>query len=207
MTGGEKLVAGYLRELRRELRGVPRARRAEILDDVTAHREQARAEAAGEAELLTLIDRLGTPAEIAAEARDPRTPRRGWVEILALVLLPVGGVVVPVVGWLVGLALLWASGVWTLRDKLIGTLLVPGGLLPFIALLTLSAGECADTGSIGPGGRIVRTATCDSGPNWWLVALAVVLLVAPIASTAYLGWRTRPRTETPAPFGVAVPSP
>jgi hypothetical protein len=42
-----------------------------------------------------------------------------------------------------------ASGVWTLRDKLIGTLLVPGGLLPLIAMLTLSAGECADSANRG----------------------------------------------------------
>jgi uncharacterized membrane protein len=208
MTGGEKLVERYLRELRRELRwGVPRARRHEILDDVTAHLEQARAEARDEAELLTLIDRLGRPEEIAAEARDPRAPRRSWVEILALVLLPVGGIVLPVVGWFVGLALLWASTVWTLRDKLIGTLLVPGGLLPIVVLLPSAATVCTGTRSFGPGGRVVETTDCGAGPSPWLIALAIVLVVAPIASTAYLAWRTRSRADAGPPLGIAIPSP
>jgi uncharacterized membrane protein len=120
-------VERYLRELERELRGLPRGRRAEILDDVGGHLEEARAQAADEAELRMLIDRLGDPADIAAEVRGPvEAPRRGWVEIVAVAMLSVGSLI-PVLGWLVGVVLLWGSRVWTLRDKLVGTLLVPGG--------------------------------------------------------------------------------
>ena len=39
------------------------------------------------------------------------------------------GAFLAVVGWVVGVVLLWRSRVWTLRDKLIGTLLWPGGLV------------------------------------------------------------------------------
>lgn len=44
-----------------------------------------------------------------------------------MILLPLGSFAFGV-GWLVGLILLWSSRMWTIRDKLIGTLIVPGGL-------------------------------------------------------------------------------
>jgi hypothetical protein len=89
----------------------------------------ARAELEGggtEAEVRTLLDRLGDPADIAADAAEgsvaaPAPPRPGWVEGLALVLLPVDGLILPFAGWLVGVVLLWSSHVWRTRDKLLGT--------------------------------------------------------------------------------------
>jgi hypothetical protein len=33
------------------------------------------------------------------------------------------------VGWLVGVGLLWSSPTWGLRDKLLGTFVIPGGLV------------------------------------------------------------------------------
>jgi hypothetical protein len=59
-------------------------------------------------------------------AREP-TDRRSWREWAAVILLPLGGFAFGI-GWLVGLILLWSSRLWTTRDKLIGTLIVPGGL-------------------------------------------------------------------------------
>jgi hypothetical protein len=47
----------------------------------------------------------------------------------------VGGGILLGVGWIVGVVLLWTSTVWNRRDKLAGTLLLPGGLLPFLFLL------------------------------------------------------------------------
>jgi hypothetical protein len=44
------------------------------------------------------------------------------------VLLLTAGSFVPVVGWLVGVVLLWTSTLWRLREKLLGTLVVPFGL-------------------------------------------------------------------------------
>ena len=46
--------------------------------------------------------------------------RRGGREWTTVALLPLV--------WVVGVVLLWRSRAWTLRDKLIGTLVVPGGL-------------------------------------------------------------------------------
>jgi hypothetical protein len=55
------------------------------------------------------------------------------LDLITVVLLLLGLLVLGV-GWLIGLALLWASPTWRLRDKLLGTLVVPGGL-PFAFLL------------------------------------------------------------------------
>ena len=85
-----------------------------------------------------VLDRLGEPDEIADDARHrlglQRRGRPG--EIFALIGLLVGGFVF-VIGWFVGLALLWVSDAWTTREKLVGTLVVPGGLLPAAFVLFL----------------------------------------------------------------------
>ena len=60
------------------------------------------------------------------------------------------GSLVPVVGWLVGVALLWASRRWTPGEKLVGTLVVPlgpGGVLVLGALSPLAAGQVCSTTS------------------------------------------------------------
>ena len=49
-------------------------------------------------------------------------------------MLLLGGFVF-LIGWLVGVVLLWTSKIWTLRDKLIGTLVVPGGHFVSAAVL------------------------------------------------------------------------
>lgn len=52
----------------------------------------------------------------------------GWPQLLAVLFIVLGSVVVPIVGWLVGVVLLWTSDRWNTSDKLIGTLVWPGGL-------------------------------------------------------------------------------
>jgi uncharacterized membrane protein len=77
----DRLVDDYLKQLSRELRDVPRARRRELVDEIEAHIAEARSglEAENEAEIRNLLERLGDPAEIAAEerARSAPAPRRG----------------------------------------------------------------------------------------------------------------------------------
>jgi hypothetical protein len=111
-SDSDRLVDQYLERLNRALAPLPRSRRVELVDDIAAHIAQARSELPNqdEAEIRNLLDQLGDPAEIAADAGErletPRRKRRG-LEIAALILLLVGGVVLPVVGWLVGVVLLW----------------------------------------------------------------------------------------------------
>jgi hypothetical protein len=169
MTESDEHVTEYLRELDQALAGLPRSRRREVVDGIAARITSAGATGAG------VRETFGEPAEIAAAARarfglgpDPAS----WREVATLFLLPVGGLVVPVLGWLVGVVLLWGSDAWTRGDKLIGTLVIPGGLLlPFALVAALT---------VGPLG----------------IAAVVVLFLAPLASALYLARRlarSRPR--------------
>src|SRR5207244_13230219 len=113
----DELVDDYLRRLDDELTGLPRARRQEVVREISEHIAEARADAGtqSEAEIRTVLDRVGAPGDIADEARDRfgvQAKKAGRLEIAALVLLLVGGFLF-VVGWLVGVVLLWASDVWT----------------------------------------------------------------------------------------------
>ena len=121
-------VRAYLDELRGLLAGSPD--RELVVDGVTRHIEDALADGPADAtRVRSVLDELGDPAVIAAEAApappQPAVPapfleRRGGA-ILAVLLLTVGGIVMPVAGWIVGLGLLWFSKGWRLVDKLIGT--------------------------------------------------------------------------------------
>jgi hypothetical protein len=140
-----------------------------------------------------VLERLGEPAEIAAEARERfgvYRPRTTWREVGALILLPFGGVVIPFVGWFVGVVLLWVSDAWTARDKLIGTLVIPGGVVvPFFlfAFVSWSSGGVCQAGpSAGP-------AVCagSHGSPVWPAVLFGFLLLAPLVADGYLLWRLR----------------
>jgi len=129
----EDLVERYVRRLREELGGLSSAQRQEIVDEVRNHVEESLAdrEHATEADVLNVLDRLGDPAEIAREAyqRFRVTPvETGFIEVGALILLPIGGIVLPGLGWIIGVILLWISSAWNVKEKLIGTLILPGGL-------------------------------------------------------------------------------
>jgi hypothetical protein len=189
MTTVDQLVEDYLDQLEQELRDVPRARRRELVGEIAQHIAEGNAES--EAEVRTLLDRLGEPAEIADEARErfavPQRPRAGgWLEIAALILL-LPGSLIPIVGWLTGAVLLWMSNVWSWRDKLIGTLIVPGGLSTVLFLgLTgteVGGGICTGDGACAPdpatSGHVLRT-----------VAF-ILVLIGPFVSTAYLAWRLK----------------
>jgi len=201
----DKLVEDYLKRLKAETSDLPRAARRELAQEISDHIAEARADAsaASEAEIRTVLDRVGEPAEIAAEARDRfgvGGRRARPLEIAALILLPIGGVVLPVLGWLVGVTLLWISDTWTTRDKLIGTLVVPGGLLLPLALGVLGSGSgsCIEMSS-GGGPTTVRNCADDgSDIDFLKVALIAVLVLAPLATTAYLALRMKAR---PKPAG------
>jgi HAAS len=147
-TDADRLVADYLARLERAAARVPAGRREELLAEIDGHIRSARA--SGDADVRTLLDRLGTPEEIAAAAEDAPAPgavRRptAALEIAAFAMLTFGSFL-PGVGWLLGLVLLWSSRRWRLGEKLLATLVVPGGpgLLPLIALV-VPAQTCVST--------------------------------------------------------------
>jgi len=198
----ERLVEKYLGELKGELRDLPRSRRQELLAEISDHIDAALAQTPDhdEAEIRNVLERLGDPTDIAQEARQrfgvPRA-RSGAFEVAAVILLPVGGVVVPVLGWVAGVILLWTSRVWTTREKLAGTLLFPGGLLLPVLLLTGAVGGRVCFGS-GADGRVVSN-TCGPGPSALQLTTAIgtlaLLVVVPIAMAIFLGRRAQQRSS------------
>jgi hypothetical protein len=198
-TQADKLVADYLQRLNAELRGLPRARRRELMEEISEHIAEARADlqTQSEAEIRSLLERLGEPADIALEASERfgvERRRVGVLEVVALVLLLVGGVVVPLVGWVVGVVLLWVSDAWSTRDKVIGTLVLPGGRAPALYLAFFGAYAEACSQIIDPVTG-AQPPTCVGGPSDTMQVLGpiifVVLLLAPLATTVYLARRMR----------------
>jgi HAAS len=202
-THARQLVDGYLGRLELELLDLAPERRREIVDDIRAHIADERGGLQGEtdADLMNLLDRLGDPAEIAAAARDGQphaapapAGRVGAVEILALILTPII--------WPAGVVLLWASSAWTTRQKLLGTLVVPGGypglffVVPLLFLHPAFTYTCG--GGIDSSGTVIA-ATC-TGPQWWQYVLGfaalgfgLAVLIAPVAVGIYLATRLRSR--------------
>jgi hypothetical protein len=180
----------YVRELRSAARRLPRAQRNELLAEITAHLTETAPASASQAEALTALERLGEPTDIlnehATQAPAPAGRLRSR-EIAAILLLMFGGFIV-VVGWLAGVFLLWTSARWTVREKTIGTLVVPGGYASaaYALLLTSSVTNCS--GSRG-------LVTCVGGPTTLQqigqIAVLVFVIAGPLASAFFLAKRAR----------------
>jgi hypothetical protein len=191
-------VEDYLRRLRRSLRDLPRGRRDEIVDEIREHVREALVviPSPTESDVRNVLDRIGEPSEIAADARErfgmPPT-RAAWIDIAAICLVLIGGVALPILGWFIGVALLWTSRAWTTRDKLIGTLLIPGGLLAplFFGLASAGSGGCVEIGE--PGRQAVQVHCVPSGFPEGAVALVGLFLI-PFVTAFYLEKR-RHRAE------------
>lgn len=195
----DSAVDEYLDRLEQSLSQLPPLRRREIMSDIEEHLEATLMELepdASEAEVLNALDRVGDPEDIANEARERfeiRSARPSWTDPLALVLLLVGGFLW-LVGWVAGVVLLWLSDVWSTRDKIIGTLLVPGGLalpvyLLLVGLYTVRTTCGFETRPDGTTLTVCQGGT--GGPSMLKVALFVLSLVGPIASSIYLGRKLR----------------
>jgi hypothetical protein len=203
----EPEIEHYLKRLSKAARGLPRSRRRELVAEIEQHIRYALIETPvdSEAEMLTLLDRIGDPEEIAAAASGRPVTRSTAMETWAIILLLLGGFLFAV-GWLVGVALLWSSSLWTRREKLVGTLVIPGGLATALVAISISfaggvgAQVCTSSGPVyrvGSNGtsQVIRAGrdTCTGGVSTLAtigILLALVfLLIAPIATSIYLGRR------------------
>ena len=111
-----------------------------------------------------------------------RTTRDRWVPWLVLA----GGFLVGV-GWFVGVAWLWSSHTWTRKEKIIATLLVPGGIaLPLSVLLLLLTTRTSDCTSFGGPGQptvthcVGKWLTTPSPSTLILVMLVVVPVIVAV---------------------------
>ena len=108
-------------------------------------------------------------------------------------LLLFGGFVF-VIGWFVGLAMLWRSDTWGRRDKLLGTFVLPGGLLGVVILLSRPTASTGCSSGGAPGVRTIThcTTTGFTLPPTLSVPLMLFLFIAPICTAIHLE-RTRNR--------------
>jgi len=188
------LAAEYLARLRRAGRGLPPGRRRELLAEIEAHLSEAIDPSASDAQALTVLDKLGDPEAIIA-AETPRLDElpapRGTREWVAIGLLLFGGFIF-VLGWFVGLILLWSSRAWTTRDKWIGTLVIPGGLASsvVIGLIAIGAPTKKICHAFNGGGQHCTNAAGQSTPSSILgVVVFALLVLAPIGTSIYLARR------------------
>lgn len=142
--------------------------------------------------------------------------RVGALEICAVLFLLIGGLVIPLIGWVIGVVLLWISPRWRTSDKLLGTLVWPGGLLAPVAVIlaggvagTTVYSECSSGGNapspvtqaeltgthhfVPVASQHVTSAvscTNSGGTTGWLaITLVVILLALAIAGPVYTAIR------------------
>ena len=197
----DQLIEGYLARISGAAADFPGAARNELLDDMRAHIAEARSREAEEndAAILNILDRLGEPSVVVAEARDRLGLRRaapsrpGLVEIAAVVLLPFV--------WVAGVILLWWSPAWKTRDKILATIASLGGY-PTVLILILLTGRAVAVGgggctSVSDSTGAIISNVC-TGPSILdsiaiivrLVAMIAIVLL-PILTSVYLIIRLR----------------
>lgn len=206
-TKREDLVSAYIKRLRRALRGLSGQQRQEIIDEVTAHIEESLggSDQPSEADVRNVLERVGDPSEIAREADErfgiPQVKARR-AEVATLILIPIGGIILPVLGWVVGVILLWWSDSWTVKEKLIGTFAIPGGLAPWFFLTFRPARPKLCEIQYDGIGRVI-TDTCSEAASWaepFIIAGIILLVfVVPIASVVYLTVRLRKHSRVAVP--------
>ena len=189
------LVGGYLRRLHATVRTLPRARRDELVQQIEEHLDEAIPPGSSEAEVRNALDRLGTPETIVAEEFDRlgmQPAKAGRLEWFTVFLLPLGFVVIPILGWMLAIMLLWTSRVWNTREKLIGTLLPPGGLSALVLLFLTVSSTCTETEDAG--GATVEQ-HCTGGLSGAVtLPLLIVYVTAGIASPIFLARRASVRS-------------
>ena len=143
----DEIVDDYMKRLEASLASMPPGRRKELTLEISEHIAQARSQlkAETEADVLTILERLGEPDEIAVEARDgveTRDAGMGALDVIALLLMAVGGGLFPIapIAWVIATGLVWRSKAWTPRQKFYGDYLPLVVALGLLLIGAISAG-------------------------------------------------------------------
>ena len=171
----DRLVRRYLAQLDAALQGVEASRRQEILADVHEHIEEQRAgiDPHDTASVRTVLDKVGDPAAIAAEAGAPPPGSRRWDAWAPWLII--FGPVASGLGWLAGMLILWPSPTWSRRDKLIATVVPLAGLIALFFGLVAALSAAAGYPRHASAGCTSRGVTLPLG-------VAVLLAVAGLAA-------------------------
>lgn len=113
-------------------------------------------------------------------------------DAVTVFLLLVGGVIVPVAGWLAGAVMLLGSGRWTLRDKLFGLLVWPGGLAVAVGLVVYAPTQkCVYVDDSAGHHHSAGECTGTAIPAWIGVPLLILAIIGPLVTAVYLTRRAR----------------
>jgi len=193
----DQLIDGYLARIRAASADLPAGARNGLLDDMHSHIAEARTREPEEtdATILNILDRLGEPGVVVAETRErldlqaPAPYRPGILEIAAVILVPFF--------WPIGVILLWISPAWKIRDKIIGTLLPPGGYMG-VGIVGLMATTAHGNGCVigtDAAGHVIQNTCPPAGPAWVQAlasaVLTFVIFVLPLVTAGYLALRLR----------------
>jgi hypothetical protein len=190
-TAPNPLIDSYIKQLRARARTLPRGHRDELIQQIQEHLREALPPGSTEVEVRNALDQLGEPDAIVAEEFDRlgiQLAKAGKLEWAVIVLLPFGAFLIPILGWVLGVILLWASRVWSLREKLIGTLLIPGGLSAVLFLALIGLGSTC-TASGGGGRPTIQHCTSQTVPNAIGIPVLIAFVVAGIATPIFLARR------------------
>jgi hypothetical protein len=134
---------------------------------------------------------LGSIAYIVAAAMEIDPPERSLVLEWAAVICLTAGSLIPVFGWLTGVVLLWSSGLWRRSEKILATLIFPGGpalasVGAFAIMGLATSSDCLTPDGSPPCAGFTRAPVLS-------VALLLIALTAPVVVAIVLLNRARRR--------------
>ena len=187
-----QVVRSYVSELQRALVGVPREVAQEIVDGVTEELAGLDAAAAS-----IRIEELGDPSFIAAEAKantesealvtqgaqttgdssrlaetvaDPR-----WYIVIASLLVALGGIVIPVLGWIAGIVMVWMTDTWRTWEKWLASL-APMGIAAVAMLIVLGSSAITSPSGTSAWVQTANPLIPAMFDTWWFGILLLVPL-------------------------------
>lgn len=194
MTTANPWAERYVADLQAAAAALPPDRRAELVAEVEDHLRYAMPGPVTDEQAREILDRLGDPHDLAAAAAadlapsattsgsastpaaQPAAAYGSASEIIALLLMGLGGLALPLLAPAVGVMLMPSTPRWTPRQvRTTGLILGIGGLALVAGLVLLALADPASPAAVRGG----------------LLLLGVVFLVGP-ASALYAATRPRP---------------
>jgi uncharacterized membrane protein len=190
------LVEDYLVRLQAEAARLPADQARELVADIDEHLQTALSQDASEAEVRNVLERLGTPDELVAEAGGAPTtttvPHRSFASptgaILCLVLAEVLSLLLPlsVPLWILGLVMMARATVFTEREKWLGFLGLGSGFPLAFVLIGASLVTVTSCSQVTENGQVVSDSCSGVDP---VTVVAWVLTIGYVALQAFTIWR------------------
>ena len=132
------------------------------------------------------------PTSVAGAATTATAEISPERDVWAVILVSVG-VLALGVGWLVGIYLLWTSSTWRIADKLLATVVVPGGVVGGLWLAFRAGVRTTSAACVQKAGSSISSAQCVSHstaalPTLLSDVLVPFLILAPLAVAIRLLW-------------------